>query len=174
MLTHLDDVALIMARRGECQVTQERQFIPLWRWHPYGIGASNITIVCPIADCWCVFQPDKEVDIRKDVYKKVCEQLLLACSWHMPHSPEQCLGSSLPSAQSLRPSQYLSSGTQMLPLFPLPLHENSETRQARHRLNVASRSSNNSCQGWLGLSFWRELSICQKREEFVKLSLKCE
>lgn len=57
------------------------------------------------------------------------------------YSPEQCLGSSLPSAQSLRPSQYLSSGTQMVPLFPLPLHENSETRHASPRVVASRRTS---------------------------------
>jgi len=52
--THLHNVALIMTGCCECQVTEERQFIPLWRWHFYGIGASDIAVICTIADCWGV------------------------------------------------------------------------------------------------------------------------
>lgn len=64
--THLDYVTLVMAGRGECQVAQEGQFIPLWRWHFYGIGASNITIVRPIADC------AREIKISTQIYLYMC------------------------------------------------------------------------------------------------------
>lgn len=63
-LTHLDNVALIMTGCCECQVTEERQFIPLWRWHFYGIGASNIAIISPIADCRQSEKVECELSIR--------------------------------------------------------------------------------------------------------------
>lgn len=91
--THLDYVALIMAGRGECQVTQEGQFIPLWRWHFYGIGASNITIVSPIADC------AREIAryIHADIYTicKICETHLNNAWARRCHRHSHCVRHSI-------------------------------------------------------------------------------